>query len=407
MIVDSHAHTFPFLGDLSGYETVEEHMRWLQLYLIGHSQPVRYIDNDEEVVDQGLADLPLRGFESLKPVHFRVEPNGRFVWERGERAVYIHFMPPSMQTNESPGEYMLAEMAYAGIDVAVLQNAHLYGDLNQYFSDIVYKYPRKFIALAQVDEVTAHHDTEIDKLRTYVQHGRLRGLYYANRAFAKCDYAYSFDDSRFDPFWDTVAALGIPVFWELSATPLGGSNSILLEIERLVHWSEDHKDIPCVYTHGFSPDLLDGNAPEPVARLLARDQFLIEILYPISWGRGHDYPYEELRPPLLELYNRVGANRLIWGSDMPNVQRHCTYRQSLSYVTKLLKGRVSDGDIAKILGENMLGLFASPRGDEEPRAVGVVAPSEAGSRYRPADLPSEIPHPLGGTLPKNQKRSRQ
>jgi hypothetical protein len=30
----------------------------------------------------------------------------------------------------------------------------------------------------------------------------------------------------------------------------------------------------------------------------------------------------------------LGAGRLVWGSDMPNVERFCTYRQSFDYVRK-------------------------------------------------------------------------
>ncbi len=29
-----------------------------------------------------------------------------------------------------------------------------------------------------------------------------------------------------------------------------------------------------------------------------------------------------------------GASKLVWGSDMPNVERFCTYRQSVDYVRR-------------------------------------------------------------------------
>jgi predicted TIM-barrel fold metal-dependent hydrolase len=32
--------------------------------------------------------------------------------------------------------------------------------------------------------------------------------------------------------------------------------------------------------------------------------------------------------------NLFGAHRLVWGSDMPNVERFCTYKQSLDYVRR-------------------------------------------------------------------------
>jgi predicted TIM-barrel fold metal-dependent hydrolase len=53
----------------------------------------------------------------------------------------------------------------------------------------------------------------------------------------------------------------------------------------------------------------------------------------------------------------AGASRLAWGSDMPNVERNCTYRQSLEYLPRILSGVVPSNDLDLILGENMARLF--------------------------------------------------
>ncbi len=38
MIIDYHAHIFPFLGGANGFLSAQEHLRVLQLYMVGHSQ---------------------------------------------------------------------------------------------------------------------------------------------------------------------------------------------------------------------------------------------------------------------------------------------------------------------------------------------------------------------------------
>jgi hypothetical protein len=88
-----------------------------------------------------------------------------------------------------------------------------------------------------------------------------------------------------------------------------------------------------------------------------REQFTIELLYPIQWARTHEYPFPELRPAVECLYRRTGAERLVWGSDMPNVERNCTYRQSLEYLRILADGWLSAADLDRILGLNALRLF--------------------------------------------------
>jgi predicted TIM-barrel fold metal-dependent hydrolase len=124
----------------------------------------------------------------------------------------------------------------------------------------------------------------------------------------------------------------------------------------LNRWSERWPSVPGVWTHGFAPDLL-ARMPEPLARLLGRDRLMVEILYPIHWARTHEYPFPELRQSLETLYRRVGGERLIWGSDMPNVERNCTYRQSLEYLRLLTSGWLPSADLERILGLNVLRLL--------------------------------------------------
>jgi predicted TIM-barrel fold metal-dependent hydrolase len=356
MIVDGHAHIFPFLGSAAGFPAVADHLRVLQLYLVGHGQPVRRLADHALVDEPGLAELPLDGPERLHDVAFRVEDNGRFVWRSAGEDRYIHFMPPSLQANACSAELLLAEMAYAGVDVAVLQNAHLYGRLSEYFAAAVARYPGKFIGLAEVDEPNADQETEQRDLRVAVRELGLKGLYYANRGFFFDGYRTYFDHPRYEAFWELVRALGIPVFWELVGVPVPTPENFLLAIERLNRWAARYPTIPSVLTHGVGPEFLTGNLPEPLVALFRNEQFLVEILYPIHWGRNHEYPYAELQPVLATLYRHLGGERLIWGSDMPNVQRNCTYRQSLDYF-RLHSDFLPSRDRERILSGNLLQLF--------------------------------------------------
>lgn len=359
MIIDCHAHIFPFLGGPSGYPSVQEHLRVLQLYMVGHSQPVRRLRDHSIVEEETLADLPLDRPERLREAGFHVGEHGRFLWQHRGEELYIQFMPPSLQSNAFPPEALLGQMAYAGVDMAVLQNAHLYGRLNEYFAAAVARHPGRFIGLAEVDEPGADSEAELHDLRAAVHTLGLRGLYYANRSFLFDRYRHAFDHPRYEVLWETVRALGIPVFWELFGVPGHTDTSYLGEIDRLVRWAGQHPHIPSVLVHGISPHLLAGDLEAPLERLFRTEQIWIEVLYPISWGRAHEYPYAELRPVLRELYRRAGAHRLVWGSDMPNVERNCTYRQSLDYLRRYCDF-IPPSDLERILGSNLAALFGLP-----------------------------------------------
>jgi predicted TIM-barrel fold metal-dependent hydrolase len=359
MIVDSHLHIFPPLAGKCGFPSVEEHRQFLQFYITGHGEPVRRLCDQAFVLEAetALSFDPLNGLEGLPDANFRVGQFGRFEWDWQGETYYRSFLPPSLQEMVSPPGFILQSMARAGVDCAILQNARLYGRLNEQFADAVRDYPGKFIGLADVVEASADTPEESARLTHAVHDLGLSGVYYANRGLIADRYRRMFDDPAFDPYWQTVRDLGIPVFWELAGVPRPSTETYLSEIDRLNRWADRYPDIPAILTHGLAPNYLDGNLETPIADFFKHDQLMIEILYPIHWGRDHAYPYPELRPVLQRLYDLAGPDRLVWGSDMPNVERNCTHAQSLDYLAKDLQGIATATELDGILGGNVLRLM--------------------------------------------------
>ena len=62
-----------------------------------------------------------------------------------------------------------------------------------------------------------------------------------------------------------------------------------------------------------------------------------------------------------DLRNRYGASKLVWGSDMPNVERFCTYRQSIDYIRNYCEF-LSVEEKDRILGRNVLDFLGVPKG---------------------------------------------
>ncbi len=365
MIVDAHNHIFPALDGPGGYPSAVEHRRFIQLYIATHGEPARRLRDHVSVpaAEEALHDGVLQGPEGLREANFRVGRFGRFEWEWEGETYYRPFLPPSLQAMASPPEFIIQAMGRAGVDRCVLQNARPYGRLNDDFAAAMRQYPGKFIGLADIKEAEAHTEAELAELRRAIRDLGLRGVYYANRGLILDRYRHGFDDPRYAPFWEEVRALNIPVFWEIIGLPMSTTAAYLREIDRLNDWCDRYPEIPGILTHGLSPDYLTGNIAEPVARLLGREQMSVEILYPIHWGREHEYPYTELRPVLQELYDRVGPARLAWGSDMPNVERNCTYRQSLDYLRHGLRGIATTAELDCILGGNVLRLLGESAAD--------------------------------------------
>jgi predicted TIM-barrel fold metal-dependent hydrolase len=94
-----------------------------------------------------------------------------------------------------------------------------------------------------------------------------------------------------------------------------------------------------------------------VAALLDHHPVWTEVLYPIAWAGRMPYPYTRAQHHVRQTYDRFGPRKLVWGSDMPNVGRYCTYRQALGYVWDYADYLTVE-DRRRIFGENTLELLA-------------------------------------------------
>jgi hypothetical protein len=100
--------------------------------------------------------------------------------------------------------------------------------------------------------------------------------------------------------------------------------------------------------------------PPAVEKVYYHPHVQIEVMFPISLGGRWDYPYPEAQALIKDLCDRFGAAKLVWGSDMPMVERFCTYKQCLDYVLKYCQF-LSAHDLDLILGQNcqeLLGISA-------------------------------------------------
>jgi predicted TIM-barrel fold metal-dependent hydrolase len=100
-----------------------------------------------------------------------------------------------------------------------------------------------------------------------------------------------------------------------------------------------------------------------VGKVYARETVRLEMTFPIAWGGVWDYPYPEAQALIKDLRDRYGAGKLVWGSDMPNVERFCTYRQCVDYIRRYCEF-LSAAEKDRVLGGNLadlLSLSAPPR----------------------------------------------
>ena len=257
-----------------------------------------------------------------------------------------------------PADSLVAEMDYAGIDRVLLHRTPYMGLDDGYIADCCQRHPGRIQGLAHVPEwwFPGRTDDAIGKLERAIGDHGLSGLQFMPFHRSLYDLSPEWTGPDFDPLWAAVAELGIPVFFTLGAA--GSPAAYLDELRALRTWMDRFPDVDVVMTHGFPwrmfadsdrlhvADEVYGAAP------IGHPRFHIQILFAVFLQSRWDYPMPQMRPVLERMVERIGAERILWGTDIPIVLLHWTYRQSLDYVRRYCPF-LGESEMAAILGGNM------------------------------------------------------
>lgn len=366
MIVDSHLHAFPHFGGASGHRDAATHLAMQQSRIKGWWG--RMVSSTMDP-----AFMPLPG----EDVGFRVGKFGRYYWTKNGRECWLQRFPLVMDEMEWTPERMVANMDAIGVDVGVLQAGYM--EINycrQYFADCVRRYPRRFVSTVAIDYDTHKDDAylraELAKLRDAVRNDGARGVF---QGYPKVGLAI--DDERFAPFWRTFCDLDIPHILLTGFEPVQQYLDSLARLERVLKKFPDLKivvgHLGGNVRHPSHPEFT--NTPEELMPLLRMKNTFFEVGYVLAhenyeiWGADYEYPYPRHEAIVKRVYEEIGADRLVWGSDMPNNERSCSYRQMLDLV-RLHCNFLSAAEKEKVLCTNAAALFKIPvRSGVEHEAV--------------------------------------
>ena len=364
MIYDGHAYIFPDVRGDGGFEDRTEFQRHLQLAIAAHFMPARRKRDRSPADNSGLIDeTKPRGFSALREANFRATRFGRFEWTVDGEDYVKQYMPPQVKDMEFTANDLIAEMDYAGVDRALLHRTPYLGIGNKLAANAVKAYPDRIQALAHVPEwtIASNLDRAISDLDRAIDDLGLHGLQFLPDHLQLYGQSPDWDAGPLTPWWDHFASLGVPLFVTPGFTSLAhadsGSGMDMSEFETITRFAERYPSVQIVLTHGLSwRSFADENGihvPSEAYDALPVDNpnFSVQLLFAIFFGGMYDYPMPQIRPALEQAVERMGADRLMWGTDIPMVMRFQTYRQSLDSL-RLNLDFLDQNDIDLICGEN-------------------------------------------------------
>ena len=372
MIVDSHVYCFEPLDTPAGHASTEEHFRWLQISHAGHHQPAVRIRDRAPGSSQVLNPAGGHDLSRLPDLNFRVNrARGRVVWNYQDEEYTKYFFPPNLRDLEFTPFSLTCEMDYADVDVALIHTDPMLGRDSAFLAACVERFPERLRSMAPVDEwrILEETDAVIAELTEAIETHGLHAIKFIP-PFAYANNTEPWDDGPFRPFWEAATALGVPVFFTLGTGPAEMVREVSDEEQRqgyidelkvLMRWMERYPQTLCSLTHGFPWRLfLEGEKivlPEAIWDPFQNPNCNLEVCFPVRLGDLFDYPYQQVWQTLEQMVERIGADHLLWGTDMPFQNRFCTYRQSRNWIEKYCefltredRTWIMGGTAARILG---------------------------------------------------------
>jgi len=372
MIYDGHVYCVPDQRGRMGYATREEFMGHLQYGMAVNFEPAWRARDGAPADSYGMYDPTIgTGRAALLECDFRPAGYGRYEWTVDGEDFVRQVMPPTNIINRYTAEQLVAEMDHADVDWGMVHRSTYLGIGNEWVADCVRRFPDRLHGLAHVEEwlIQSQPDAAIAKIETAIKDLGLHGIQWLAGSVRSYGQTEAGDSEGFLPFWDAVAGLGIPVFFTTSpgsdASKTTGSmlENYVEDMNTLRRWMERYPDVKVVVTHGlpFREFMEEDRVEMPQAVMDAipadNPNYNVQILFVNALGGDYDYPAPQTKPVLEQMARQIGADRLMWGTDIPQNLRHYTYRQSHEAISRYCEDILSKTEIDQVLGGNMARLM--------------------------------------------------
>ena len=252
---------------------------------------------------------------------FRALGKGRGIWATGE---IEQFFPAEYGDLGFSMDTLLRLMEESGVEHAVLLQGGNYGFHNDYAAEAARKHPDKFTAVGTLDPYGIN---ALKIFEHFVRDYKFRALKFeVSQSWGLTGYHpyLKLDDEAFARILEKANELSMTIVIDLG--PMGTSSFDIPAIKKI---ATGYPDITFVMTHCFFPREDGKNELRlEYMRQLVSDNFVFDIsnISQIYWINPCTF--------LKKVRSILGAERMLWGTDIPYTLNQFTYRQMLEFVTE-------------------------------------------------------------------------
>jgi len=265
-------------------------------------------------------------------------------------------LPPFLIDSSFNIEMLLHMMNYSGIDKAVLLQNPFFGSINEEVAEAIHTFPDRFIGTIQVDPLS---DNAIEIIQNFLtpKQSTLKFELSHGWGWSGIHPGLKIDSPGFIRIWELVSELGLQVIIDPGRIDNPG-----YQVEIFETIAQRYPGVKILIEHlGYLTSDLAENDSAKKYRLdlihLARIENVFLGFSATNILLNEDYPCPHSLELLKETVSITGANKILWGSDIPTTLTKYTYSQMVDVVVKHAKF-LTEEEKEQIMGRNALNFFS-------------------------------------------------
>ena len=265
---------------------------------------------------------------------FRPLGGGRGIWATGK---IDQFFPAEYGDLGFHAETLIRLMDENGVDHAVLLQGGNYGFHNDYMAEAAAKYPDRFTAVGAIDPYALYAEQIFDNLVDRYRFKALKFEISSEWGLSGFHKELKLTDEAFAMLFEKADAKRLTV-----AIDMGTMAMQSFDFEGFKTVSEKYRNITFVMTHCFFPNNDRKNEMRlDFAKKLNSDNVVMDFANVDLIGQAEYFK---------SLKKIIGAERMLWGTDIPGVLCNFTYNQLIDRVTE--SGMFSESELPLVMGKN-------------------------------------------------------
>lgn len=265
----------------------------------------------------------------------RAAGGGKARYATGES--FLMFPPELGDTGVSP-EALLKVMDENGVEKAVLLQGNFLGFQNEYTYQAVLKYPARFVGAASYNPFCRNAERVKERLFEECKFKAVK-FELSDGSGLMADRTFPLDGEVMDGCFKHAEKYALTVVLDI-----GRPRSPCWQVDAMSRAVKKYADVTFVICHLLAPQRGDGELLKRALSLLVADNVYFDISSLAANQKPEAYPYPSAVEHLKTAKSTVGADRLMFGSDMPCNLARDSYAHLKDYV---LQSGVFGGDELK------------------------------------------------------------